>query len=65
MFEHANVAYQACDTLDALRSLLLDFFRPGDTAKLLEVTTDKRLNQEQFAHYKERIKTELAEKLNR
>ena len=63
--EDANVDYQVCDTVDSLRSLLPDFFQPGTTAKLVEVTTDKRVNQEQFATYRERIRTELAEKLNR
>ena len=63
--EDANVNYQVCNTIDSLRPLLPNFFQPGNTAKLLEMTTDKRMNQEQFANYKERIKTGLIEKLNR
>ena len=63
--EDAGIHYDACDSLNALRSLLPDFVQPGDTAKLIEVTTDKKVNQEQFANYKERLTTELTEKLNR
>ncbi|UFH52460.1 2-succinyl-5-enolpyruvyl-6-hydroxy-3-cyclohexene-1-carboxylic-acid synthase [Spirosoma sp. KNUC1025] len=50
--QDANLAYQLCDTLESLRTLLPDFFHPGDTAKLLEISTDKHHNQEQFMRYK-------------
>ena len=63
--EDAKLTYRAGDSIEKLRSLLPDFFQPGDTAKLLELTTDKLANQEQFVQYKERIKTELTDKLNR
>lgn len=51
----ANITYQQCDSIKALRSLLPDFFQPGNTAKLLELTTDKRQNQEQFLAYKNQV----------
>ena len=63
--EDAGITYQVCDSMEALSSLLPDFLRPGDTARLLEITTDKVMNQTQFARYKERIQTELISKLNR
>lgn len=63
--EDAGLIYHACDSLDSLRSLLPDFMHPGETAKLLELTTDKLANQAQFAAYREQIKTELANKLHR
>lgn len=55
--DDAHIAYQVCDAPDALRSLLPDFFQPGNQAKLLEITTDKHRNQDQFLAYKEQIKT--------
>ncbi|GAB4039122.1 2-succinyl-5-enolpyruvyl-6-hydroxy-3-cyclohexene-1-carboxylic-acid synthase [Spirosoma jeollabukense] len=54
--EDAHVAYQLCDSLETLRPLLADFFQPGQQAKLLEISTDKRINQEQFLAYKATIK---------
>ena len=63
--EDAGITYQVCDSIGALDSLLPDFLQPGNTARLLELTTDKLVNQNQFARYKERIQTELTEKLNR
>ena len=63
--EDAGLTYQVCASLESLRSLLPDFVQPGNTAKLLELTTNKLANQEQFAAYKERIKTDIAGKLNR
>lgn len=53
--EDAGIAYQVCDSVETLLSLLPDFVRPGDSAKLLELTTDKRANQDQFARYKAQI----------
>ena len=55
--DDANVTYQECNSLETLRSLLPDFFQPGTTAKLLELTTDKIRNQEQFMTYKTQIKS--------
>ncbi|GAB3640145.1 2-succinyl-5-enolpyruvyl-6-hydroxy-3-cyclohexene-1-carboxylic-acid synthase [Spirosoma arcticum] len=63
--EDASINYQVGDSIESLRSLLPDFFQPGQRAMLLEVTTDKLANQAQFATYKERIKTEATNKLNR
>lgn len=63
--EDAGITYKVCDTIDSLRSLLPDFMQPGDQAKLIEITTDKVANQTQFTAYKERIKTELTDQLNR
>ena len=57
--EDAGIAYQVCDSPDTLRSLLPDFFQPGTTAKLVEITTDKFVNQEQFSAYKEAARTVL------
>ena len=55
--EDAGVDYQICDSPESLQSFLPHFFQPGQHAKLLEVTTDKRINQTQFAAYKEKIST--------
>ncbi len=54
--EDAHVTYAVCDSLEELGALLPDFFQPGNTAKLLEITTDKRANQDQFLAYKAQIK---------
>lgn len=51
----AHVTYSLCDSLQTLRLLLPDFFQPGPTAKLLELTTDKHHNQDQFTSYKTNI----------
>lgn len=48
----ARIAYQVSDSPAALHSLLPDFFKPADRAKLLEIKTDKRVNQAQFVEYK-------------
>lgn len=63
--EDAGIGYHVCDSLETLRSILPDFMQPGNTAKLIEVTTDKLANQAQFARYKEQIKTGSTIKLNR
>ena len=57
--DDAGIDYQVCDTLNTLRSLLPDFFQAGHSAKLLELTTDKQINQEQFRMYKATITREL------
>jgi 2-succinyl-5-enolpyruvyl-6-hydroxy-3-cyclohexene-1-carboxylate synthase len=62
--DDARISYQVCDTLDALRSLLPDFFAASPQAKLLEISTDKHTNQNQFLAYKSAI-GELAQKLQR
>lgn len=51
----ANLPYQVCDSRQILRTLLPDFFRPAETAKLLELTTDKVRNKKEFLTYKARI----------
>ena len=53
--EDAGLTYTVCDSLPALKILLPDFFQPGSVARLLEITTDKHVNQEQFLAYKARI----------
>ena len=53
--EDAGIAYHACDSLDTLRSLLPDFMQPGQSAKLLELATDKLANQAQFVGYKNKL----------
>ncbi len=53
--DDAGIEYQVCHSSESLQSLLPDFIRPGDSAKLLEITTDKLTNQEQFTRYKTRI----------
>jgi 2-succinyl-5-enolpyruvyl-6-hydroxy-3-cyclohexene-1-carboxylate synthase len=50
--EDADVVYHVCNELSALQALLPDFFQSDDRAQLLEITTDKYHNQEQFAQYK-------------
>jgi 2-succinyl-5-enolpyruvyl-6-hydroxy-3-cyclohexene-1-carboxylate synthase len=55
----ARIVYHTGDFIDALRALLPDFFQPGESAKLLEVTTDKHTNQEQFSQYKALIREKL------
>ena len=55
----AGIAYHTCDSLNALGSLLPDFFQAGESAKLLEVTTDKHANQKQFLAYKQLISEKL------
>ncbi|WP_138501592.1 2-succinyl-5-enolpyruvyl-6-hydroxy-3-cyclohexene-1-carboxylic-acid synthase [Spirosoma lacussanchae] len=50
--EDAGVTYQICRTAAELTSLLPDFFQPGTQAKLLEIPTDKRVNQQQFETYR-------------
>ena len=56
----AHITYEVCDSLEKLLSLLPDFFAPGTTAKLLELSTDKEVNQKQFMLYKEAIQKENA-----
>jgi 2-succinyl-5-enolpyruvyl-6-hydroxy-3-cyclohexene-1-carboxylate synthase len=51
----AKISYQVVDSLETLASLLPDFFQSGPTAKLLEITTDKRVNQQQFAEFKAQV----------
>ncbi|MBD2754406.1 2-succinyl-5-enolpyruvyl-6-hydroxy-3-cyclohexene-1-carboxylic-acid synthase [Spirosoma validum] len=60
----AHVTYQVCDSLETLRSLLPDFFQPSATAKLLELTTNKDRNQEQFITYKTQLKELQKKPLN-
>lgn len=50
--DDAKLVYTHCYSLETLTALLPDFFQPGPAARLLEITTDKRVNQEQFMAYK-------------
>jgi len=59
--DDAGLMYMVCSTKAELASHLPDFFQPGDRAKLLEVTTDKLANQSEFANYKQRLASLLAE----
>ncbi|MBC3785793.1 2-succinyl-5-enolpyruvyl-6-hydroxy-3-cyclohexene-1-carboxylic-acid synthase [Spirosoma utsteinense] len=61
--EDAGIRYQSGNTIESLRSLLPDFFQPGPTAALLELTTDKLANQQLFTRYKENVKTQISPKL--
>jgi 2-succinyl-5-enolpyruvyl-6-hydroxy-3-cyclohexene-1-carboxylate synthase len=54
----ARIDYSVCDSLENLLPLLPDFFAPGTTAKLLELSTDKLVNQEQFLLYKKSLQKE-------
>ena len=51
----AHVTYELCDSHETLRSLLPDFFQATDRAKLIEVSTDKLDNQNQFLAYKNQL----------
>ena len=53
--DDARIAYHVCDSAETLQSLLPDFFQPGSQARLLEITTDKHRNQEQFLAYKQAV----------
>lgn len=55
--QDAHLDYDCCDSLKTLHSLLPAFFETGNRAKLLEITTDKRVNQEQFLAYKAQLKS--------
>ena len=59
----ARITYSECNTGEQLNALLPDFFTPGDTARLLEITTDKHNNHNQFTAYKEAIKTSIGKQL--
>ena len=54
--EDAHILYTVCDSLETLRSLLPGFFERSDRARLVEISTDKRTNQEQFSRYKAAIR---------
>ena len=56
----AHIDYVVSDSVESLLSLLPDFFAPGPTAKLLELSTDKQVNQEQFLLYKKALQKEMA-----
>ncbi|GAB3717988.1 2-succinyl-5-enolpyruvyl-6-hydroxy-3-cyclohexene-1-carboxylic-acid synthase [Spirosoma lituiforme] len=62
--DDANLVYTHCDSLETLTALLPDFFQSGTTARLLEITTDKRANQEQFMAYKTQIQKAGAIQIN-
>lgn len=57
--EDAGITYYVCESIESLRSLLPDFMKPGQQAKLLEVTTDKFANQQLFTLYKSMPGTKL------
>lgn len=49
----AQISYHPCSTADALATALPAFLQPGSSAKLLEITTDKRANQSLFAELRQ------------
>ena len=56
----AGMVYVACDRVADVPALLPDFFAPGrarsgERAKLLEIKTDKLVNQAGFRQYKQRV----------
>ncbi|QJD80030.1 2-succinyl-5-enolpyruvyl-6-hydroxy-3-cyclohexene-1-carboxylic-acid synthase [Spirosoma rhododendri] len=53
--EDAGLVYHTCTDLHALTTLLPDFFSPSAQAQLLEITTDKFANQEQFNRYRQQL----------
>lgn len=61
--EDAGIHYQSDSTIESLRSLLPNFFQPGPTAALLELTTNKLANQQLFTRYRENVKTQISQKL--
>ncbi|AKD55576.1 2-succinyl-5-enolpyruvyl-6-hydroxy-3-cyclohexene-1-carboxylic-acid synthase [Spirosoma radiotolerans] len=62
--DDAKLVYTHCDALDTLTTLLPDFFQTSPSARLLEITTDKRVNQDQFVAYKMQIRNLQANKAN-
>ncbi|GAB3696777.1 2-succinyl-5-enolpyruvyl-6-hydroxy-3-cyclohexene-1-carboxylic-acid synthase [Spirosoma flavus] len=57
--EDARIAYEVCESSEKLASLLPDFFQPSSSAKLIEITTSKLANQQQFQTYKSEISSKL------
>ncbi|GAB3883725.1 2-succinyl-5-enolpyruvyl-6-hydroxy-3-cyclohexene-1-carboxylic-acid synthase [Spirosoma agri] len=55
--DDARIEYTICNTLEQLQSLLPDFFAVSQRAKLLELSTDKRVNHQQFLTYKAKSST--------
>ncbi len=51
----ADMIYVACNRVADVPGLLADFFAPGDRAKLMEIKTDKLVNQAGFRRYKQRV----------
>ncbi len=62
--EDAGLIYHTCTDSQTLTSLLPRFFAPSDRAQLLEITTDKYANQEQFNRYKQHLQSTLSDKNN-
>ncbi|QJW90052.1 2-succinyl-5-enolpyruvyl-6-hydroxy-3-cyclohexene-1-carboxylic-acid synthase [Spirosoma taeanense] len=57
----ARLVYEHCDSIETLTSLLPDFFQVSEQAKLIEITTDKLVNQRQFSTYKAALNVHYAE----
>ncbi|OIN60936.1 2-succinyl-5-enolpyruvyl-6-hydroxy-3-cyclohexene-1-carboxylic-acid synthase [Arsenicibacter rosenii] len=53
----AGIGYRVCTTLAEVKAALPDFFDPSATVQLLEIKTDKYLNQEEFAAYKAAVRS--------
>jgi 2-succinyl-5-enolpyruvyl-6-hydroxy-3-cyclohexene-1-carboxylate synthase len=54
----AAMQYMACSRVADVPGLLLDFFLPSNKAKLLELKTDKLVNQAGFRQFKQRVANE-------
>ncbi|MFY0686072.1 MAG: 2-succinyl-5-enolpyruvyl-6-hydroxy-3-cyclohexene-1-carboxylic-acid synthase [Cyclobacteriaceae bacterium] len=53
MARNAGFDYQVCDQEDELNSALRVFFNPSDRAKLLEIQSDRAINQKVFQAFKQ------------
>ncbi|GAB3902177.1 2-succinyl-5-enolpyruvyl-6-hydroxy-3-cyclohexene-1-carboxylic-acid synthase [Larkinella knui] len=51
----ANLVYTNVFSYGELKTALADFFTTGDSAKMLEIQTDRRVNAEQFQRYKQLV----------
>lgn len=56
--EDAQVGYHFADDEASLATALADFFHPTDQTVLLEIRTDKRVNEREFKRYRARVKGE-------
>lgn len=54
--EDAQISYLFCDNQDDLRKALTGFYEPSGKAVLLEIKTDKLVNEREFGRYKVSVK---------
>ncbi|WP_019986897.1 2-succinyl-5-enolpyruvyl-6-hydroxy-3-cyclohexene-1-carboxylic-acid synthase [Rudanella lutea] len=54
--EDAQISYHFADDAVGLKQAFDRFFEPSETARLLEVRTDKQVNEQEFKRYKERLR---------